>query len=379
MTELLNTETEDESFFEEGGFSVGEVNAIRVPWSTWDEWTRARDLFLSDDRENWKSFVSLVEMWSVRTTLPLSVCASLDCTKFSLNKISSFEASLCIIRFVNGLTESVQTGLYAKPLREAARELSLPAYLIDFRHSATHGKLPTTKEVEFAFRLMREWLCDHYWNKQSQQLEDKHEEIVSLLDGYRNAYRAGGKESEKQIRVIIQMFRQGRSPLSIAETLIPALFDDGFLLPRTEKPRVFSSVPSALAAMWVPALEAFSKEWEWFPSAWIMNIVERVVDIAVNDISDSKKPLLDPERYSLQEQYKQSLLSAWFSYGTKLFSDVLVRDSSSLFAVIERTLKACCPPQSMWMENIAWNAIEMAPISIKGDLMKLKAILVCFK
>lgn len=46
-------------------------------------------------------------------------------------------------RFVNGIEDGQQKGVYAKSLLSIASEIGLPIWLVQVRHAATHGDLPT--------------------------------------------------------------------------------------------------------------------------------------------------------------------------------------------------------------------------------------------
>jgi ribosomal biogenesis protein LAS1 len=48
-----------------------------------------------------------------------------------------------IIRFVNGLVDPLQLGVYARSIASIANQIGLPAWLVELRHAATHEDLPS--------------------------------------------------------------------------------------------------------------------------------------------------------------------------------------------------------------------------------------------
>lgn len=57
-----------------------------------------------------------------------------------------------IIRFVNGLVDPLQLGVYARSIASIAAQLGLPAWLVELRHAATHEDLPSLQLLREAAR-----------------------------------------------------------------------------------------------------------------------------------------------------------------------------------------------------------------------------------
>jgi len=60
-------------------------------------------------------------------------------------------------RFVNGLVDVQQKGVYAQSVATVAESLGLPHSFVDLRHEATHGALPSLPLL----RLTAEQVCAH--------------------------------------------------------------------------------------------------------------------------------------------------------------------------------------------------------------------------
>jgi len=91
--------------------------------------------------------------WKAITTLPHAIDSTLAilvvivqdaqqqaCTNY-LSLRQSYATS--ILRLVNGLVDPLQVGTYARPIASIAKQLGLPAWLVELRHAATHEDLPS--------------------------------------------------------------------------------------------------------------------------------------------------------------------------------------------------------------------------------------------
>ncbi|XP_010144880.1 PREDICTED: ribosomal biogenesis protein LAS1L-like, partial [Eurypyga helias] len=78
---------------------------------------------------------------AVDCTAELIRCKVLD----SSGRLKSHELilsyGLALVRFVNLITERKQK-MVSIPLRQLAREVDIPIWVVDLRHELTHGKLP---------------------------------------------------------------------------------------------------------------------------------------------------------------------------------------------------------------------------------------------
>lgn len=163
----------------------------RVPWANWDEWhTMRRWLF---EEHNISMAIKRYDAWCSRGKVPLSVDASVQLSRvlYSTDRTEQtrMDGALTLIRFVNGLTETLQTGVYACSVHTVARNAGIPPFLVDIRHTATHSTLPSLETVLLGCKAALKWLEDNYWTPQSLKLASPSEKVVGLLQEYRTVYR----------------------------------------------------------------------------------------------------------------------------------------------------------------------------------------------
>lgn len=76
--------------------------------------------------------------------------------------------STAVIKFVNGLLDPLQQGVYAVSLHNLANNLNLPSHFVEMRHVCTHESIPSLEMLRLtAFRAL-EWLHGNYWLKMVQ-------------------------------------------------------------------------------------------------------------------------------------------------------------------------------------------------------------------
>ncbi len=69
-----------------------------------------------------------------------------------------------VLRCVNGLVEPGQRGITAAPVQSLARNVGLPAWVVDMRHEISHKELPSLSTLRLGsdFLLKYLWRCVHY-------------------------------------------------------------------------------------------------------------------------------------------------------------------------------------------------------------------------
>jgi ribosomal biogenesis protein LAS1 len=103
----------------------------------------------------------------------------LDSTNTSTSTLCQVYA-LALIRFVNGLVDPLQQGVFAKPIYSLAAQIGLPAWIVELRHQSTHEDLPSlevlrdaTHQVSLYLRLpfprnlhiqSMQWLLNRYFS-----------------------------------------------------------------------------------------------------------------------------------------------------------------------------------------------------------------------
>lgn len=102
---------------------------------------------------------------------------------------------MAIVRFVNGLIDPFQRSTHAISMHLLAKQLQLPPFFVEARHSATHEALPSLELLRSINTRALFWLRDHYWS--ANQVDDTvgnyseadRNEIKSLFREWRSLRR----------------------------------------------------------------------------------------------------------------------------------------------------------------------------------------------
>ncbi|XP_067160288.1 ribosomal biogenesis protein LAS1L [Apteryx mantelli] len=146
-----------------------------VAWRGRAEWDQVMvGLYCGDSRlqqealdrvSAWKSRYGPKMPLAVDCTAELIRCKVLD----SSGKLRSHELilsyGLALVRFVNLITERKQK-MVSIPLRQLAREVDIPIWVVDLRHELTHGKLPQLALCRKGCDVVLDWLRKTYWSRQ---------------------------------------------------------------------------------------------------------------------------------------------------------------------------------------------------------------------
>lgn len=240
MNEEKEKEEEEEENEEDAHIELLKASSLRrVPWANWDEW-HLMHRWLFEDHDI-ASAMKRYNAWCSRGKIPLSVDTSIQLSRLlygeEINERTRMEGALLLIRFVNGLTETLQTGLYAASVHSMARIAGLPSFLVDIRHNATHSTLPSLETVLIGCKTTLKWLDDNYWMPQMLKLASSSERVTVLLQWYRTIYR--DKEMEPQSKAYkaksclneVIMTINSLSITSMQGSLIQPLL--GFIVPNT--------------------------------------------------------------------------------------------------------------------------------------------------
>ncbi|XP_032558132.1 ribosomal biogenesis protein LAS1L [Chiroxiphia lanceolata] len=161
-----------------------------VAWRGRAEWDQVMvGLYCGDSRlqqdaldrvSAWKSRYGQKMPLAVDCTAELIRCKVLD----SSGRLKSHELilsyGLALVRFVNLITERKQK-MASIPLRQLAREVDIPIWVVDLRHELTHGKLPRLALCRKGCDVVLDWLRKTYWSRQlgnnlCEESEDEDEE-----------------------------------------------------------------------------------------------------------------------------------------------------------------------------------------------------------
>ena len=378
---LFDAEEEDEDRVGAGGDGSApdrardETRLRRVPWASWAEWCAVRDAFCADTAAGAHAGLARVQLWRARGPVPVAVDATARLAAFLHGASTADAAALALIRFVNGITETVQTGAFAVSVSTAAARVGLPVALVEYRHQATHALLPDAAATARASRAARAWLRAHSWAPQAAAVGDAAGRLAALLDDYRTHARAHAvPAAHSALQRAVALVDRVTGGAGMTDLLVPALVRGGLLVPRTARPRVFDAVPAALQRLWQPALAHFARAWDHFPSALCMLLAQRVAHLARTTVAQPARAPGDPLRFGPASQYEQSLLAAWFAHLVAAFAPALARDRSAQLATLAAVLDAAHPPRSVWTERAAWAAIGATAPATRQRLAQLKAI-----
>jgi hypothetical protein len=172
------------------------------PWSSWLEWKAVRDGLLGDDVGAAAAAVDRVIAWRQRGRIPLAVdITSALVYTFLRDPIAprahlrshqqvliaasestlQSEYALTIIRFVNGVTDSVQKGKVAASVSRHAEFAGLHPLLVDVRHQSTHNSLASLHSLRLAAAHALSWLQQNYWDAQASSTAECYSDAAGLV------------------------------------------------------------------------------------------------------------------------------------------------------------------------------------------------------
>ncbi|KAK0562025.1 rRNA-processing protein las1 [Tilletia horrida] len=84
---------------------------------------------------------------------------------------SRLSLNMAIVRFVNSLVDSYQTGMFAAPVKTIAMRVGLPLWLVELRHAGTHDELPSLESLRLAGDIALQWLDTKFWTPSIAEAE----------------------------------------------------------------------------------------------------------------------------------------------------------------------------------------------------------------
>ncbi|KAJ3102546.1 Ribosomal biogenesis protein las1l [Phlyctochytrium planicorne] len=91
---------------------------------------------------------------------------------------------MVFIRFVNGIVDPAQKGVFASSVVSIAESLGLPSWFVDLRHAGTHDHLPSVSILRSGCLQALQWLNDTYWVQQQLYMKDTFSEVKELLSTF---------------------------------------------------------------------------------------------------------------------------------------------------------------------------------------------------
>ncbi|KAJ1310142.1 hypothetical protein OPQ81_006887 [Rhizoctonia solani] len=144
----------------------------RVPWATLAELDELCTWIYSDETDTATKQLAKNRLcaWQVNCPLPHAL-ESLLCflNAILLESNNASTSTLCqvyalaLIRFVNGLVDPLQQGVFARPIYSLAAQIGLPSWIVELRHRSTHEDLPSIEVLREATHQSMKWLLNRYF------------------------------------------------------------------------------------------------------------------------------------------------------------------------------------------------------------------------
>ena len=196
--------------------SIGDSR--EVGWFSWMEWAHVRKLLYSfNDSKSQIKGINMVNIWRSRLShrgIPVSVDLTAALVSAYIGNTTSIygneyqaqmSSAMAIVRFVNGVTDQHQTGIYAQSVQEIADKINIPDWMVDLRHEATHAKLPGFDILKRGLIIALNWLDSNYWEETATKLIEK-EQMLSI-----NLNRDIGDYVTTVIDVLVYDMKSNRS------------------------------------------------------------------------------------------------------------------------------------------------------------------------
>jgi ribosomal biogenesis protein LAS1 len=144
-----------------------------VGWRDWDEWRETSKMLYSFNPREIECGCARVSAWSAKQNIPVAieVTAALQHELHSSTP-NTLALSLAVVRFINGVVEPLKDRNRQVPISTIGSSYGIPDFVVDIRHSATHGQLPSFEFAAIAGARALDWLRVHYWEAQSAELDD---------------------------------------------------------------------------------------------------------------------------------------------------------------------------------------------------------------
>ncbi|KAL4235689.1 Ribosomal biogenesis protein las1l [Mactra antiquata] len=241
------------------------AHLVAFPWIDRNELKHVYEELYSNNLESQRHAVDRISIWKCRamSRLPSAVESTAAFVSAMLDSASSGSSycemlklrntySMALVRFVNHIMERGQQGATARPIHFIAAEFGVPEWIVELRHSATHGSLPSLSELKAATCWGLEWLREKFWEIQmseaygvatlrSAALEMLKESLVVYMQKKFQEVARGQKvqTSSKQILYDIEeMFLQLRGEAC------DVLIEDGYLVFSMEQLESIGYTPS---------------------------------------------------------------------------------------------------------------------------------------
>jgi ribosomal biogenesis protein LAS1 len=142
-----------------------------VAWRDWDEWWATYRMLYSDNVKEILCGCARVSAWSAKQPLPIAVEITASLQRELHGDQNVLAISLAVIRFINGVVEPFKNLNLSVPISTIGASYGVPDFIVDIRHSATHGRMPTFELASLGAQKALIWLKSNYWEAQIAELE----------------------------------------------------------------------------------------------------------------------------------------------------------------------------------------------------------------
>ena len=249
--------------------------------------------------------------------------------------------SSAIIRGVNGIAGSLQQrrGLdraNALSVATLCKRLGLPGWVVDLRHDAAHGELPTLPSLRMAAKTLLEFFSTLYWKPHSEARRVAKEQALELLLRYKTLSEEMSMESITASHMSIATTQNSQSicannfvslvsmdigiPLAVA-ALVDGIDssttkNNGFLIPSsvenfTETDAGFAKIRKRYEKLVVTTQQS----WPGFLHALIVSAVDSIIQVSLQQNKEwSRTSPYDDSAVNVTARRKQFFLSSWVCY-----------------------------------------------------------------
>ena len=199
-----------------------ELDVRVVPWFNAIEWTTVKDYLSNGQLSLAKNHILL---WKSRTQ---KLHGGIETTLWLLDAIlmhadegaHSLALSAAVNRFLNLVTHAGMQMFNMSKYYEVGEQLSIPRWIVDARHDASHNHMPNYEVLKSAATFSYKWLLVNYWNFEARNhslnnFEDiagyqNYEHIHQLLDTYKylRIYAIWGNKSLEEIKDQEEIYQQ---------------------------------------------------------------------------------------------------------------------------------------------------------------------------
>jgi ribosomal biogenesis protein LAS1 len=155
-----------------------------VAWRDWEEWKDTYRMLYSVQEKEILMGCSRVSAWAAKQPLPIAVEVTADLQRELHGTRNVLALSLAVIRFINGVVEPFKNANLAVPISTIGASYGIPDFVINIRHSATHGRLPSFELAALGAESALDWLRTNYWEAQVAELNNSENDMSQHLLSY---------------------------------------------------------------------------------------------------------------------------------------------------------------------------------------------------